>query len=118
MSTFAVFGMTRSAALEIARAKTPAMVKGVIIPESEWVQRAEETADTIMRGKRVKQLSTAYDAPQFADDFLHIALRMETCRDLVVKAKQVVTDATGKPVYSKRGKKPRKAWLPYTRKAV
>jgi hypothetical protein len=118
MSTFAVFGMTRAAALEIARAKTPSVVKNVIIPESEWTQRVEQTADAIMSGKRVKQLSAAFDAPQFAEDFLQIARRMESCRDMQVKAKQVVTDANGKPVYSKRGKNPWKAWLPYFGKAA
>lgn len=118
MSTFAVFGMTRAAALEIARAKTPSVVKNIVIPESEWMQRVEQTADVIMASKRVKQLSAAFDAPQFADDFLSIARRMESSRDMHVRAKQVVTDANGKPVYSKRGKKPRKAWLPYAGKAA
>jgi hypothetical protein len=113
MSTFAVFGMTRAAAREIAKKKTPTVVNNTLIPESEWLQRIEDAADSIMRGKRTKQLSAAFDAPQYADEFLCIARRMEMNRDLQVKAKQVVKDASGKPVYSKRGKVPRKAWLPY-----
>ncbi|HXS04841.1 MAG TPA: hypothetical protein VN731_10220 [Rhodanobacter sp.] len=112
MSTFAVFGMTKTVAITEAQKKTPAGA----MSETQWLKKVDETVETIMRGKRVKQLSAAFDAPQFAEEFMHIALRMEVCRDMSVKARQVVTDAHGKPVYTKRGKSPKKAWLPYQAK--
>ena len=116
MTTFAVFGMTRAAATEIARKKVPTVVENVVIPQDEWEQRVQETADAIMHGKQVKQLSQAFDAPQFANQFIQIAMRTQNSRSLHIRAKQVVKDAAGKPVYSPKGKKPKKAWLPYAEK--
>jgi hypothetical protein len=114
MSTFAVFGMTRAAALEIARKKTPTVVMGRLIPQEEWERRVQDTTETILRGDMVKQLSPAFDAPQFATQFIEMARRTQIHRGLHIRAKQVLKDAAGKEVYSPKGKKPRTGWLVYT----
>lgn len=113
MSTFAVFGMTRAMALEIARKQTSTRHKGNDLSETEWLALVEQVADEIMAGERVRQLSPMFDAPQYAAEFIDIAKRTERCRDLQVKAKQPLKDAQGKPVYTKNGKTPRKGWTVY-----
>lgn len=113
MSTFAVFGMTRAAALEMARKKVPTVQQNMVIPIDEWEKRVQATTETIMRGDQVRQLSAAFDAPQFAQQWIDIALRGQACRGLHIRAKQVLKDEKGGLQYSPRGKKPKTGWLPY-----
>lgn len=121
MSTFAVFGMTRAAAIEMARKKVPTIQQNMVIPQEEWEKRVQATAEAIMRGDQIKQLSDAFDAPQFAQQWIDIALRGQACRGLHIRAKQVLKDEKGGVQYTARGKTPKKGWLPYydnTRKAA
>lgn len=111
MSTYAVFGMTRSLALELARKQTSTRQKGNKLSETEWLALCEQVADSIMEGERTKQLSPMFDAPQFAREFVELARKTEKARDLEIKVKVQLKDAHGKPVYTKNGKTPRKGWM-------
>lgn len=113
MSTFAVFGMTRSLAYAMAKKSVKTIVDGNVIPESEWLQRVHDSVKSIMDGKRVKQLSDSFDAPQFAREWIEVCRRIEPNRDLQIRARTIVKDELGKPIYSKNGKSPKKAWVKY-----
>lgn len=114
MSVFAVWGMTYAHAFGLAQKKTRTVEpNGDIIPEPEWLRRCHEAAEAIMNGELIRPLSTKFDAPQFADEFIAIARRMQRHRDLQIRVWKQLTDDTGKPAYGKNSKKPRMGWQPY-----
>lgn len=114
MSTFAVFGMTRSHARGIAKKKTRTITEGGhLLSEIEWMQRVAGETEAIMRGKSIRQLSPKFDAPQFADQFIAMAMR-EQSRDLQVRAYRQAKDAAGKPIYVGKSRKLKMEWAPYS----
>lgn len=103
MSTFAVFGMTREAALAEARKKTPTTKPEIgggnrILSEAEWLDDVEAAVEATMRSSRVRQLSQLFDAPQFARQFIDMARASVECRDMRIRAKCQLRNADGTPV--------------------
>lgn len=107
MSTFAVFGMTWSAALDEARKKTSTnKTEGGRLVEmslSEWTEKVETRAEKIMTGKRVVRLSPLFDAPQFARQFIELAGKGR-CRALEIRARTHLVDAAGRPIINPKTK--------------
>lgn len=110
----AVFGMTRSAALEEAKKKTPSQRDDKDAPGgkrqltmAEWLAACEAAADQIMAGRKVRQLSVLLDSPDFAQQFIDLARRTDKCRDMRIKARCVLTDAQNKPILDKKTNAPR-----------
>lgn len=109
MSTYAVFGMTRARAVEMARKRVPTSKKDPLNPRSviglserEWEEAVQAEADKIMAGQQTTQLSDKFDAPHFAFDYLALA-RKSGGRGLHVKsyAKTGKRSATtGKPLFA------------------
>lgn len=93
MSTYAVFGMTRPRAVELARKKVKTWKpdpnnrrETIDLSEEEWEVEVQKEADAIMAGVRTCQLSEKYDAPHFAFDYLRLAQKTTACRGLHVKS--------------------------------
>lgn len=122
MSTFAVFGMTRAVALKDAQKNTPTTKahNGAIIQltASEWAAECENRADRVMAGKKVKQLSGMFDAPQYAEQWIELQRKAGNCRDLHIRFKSVLTDAQGKPLINKKTKAPKVGWADYGSQAA
>lgn len=119
MSAFCVFGMTEPLAKKAAEqasktwlAKLPSNERAAIAgPEiAEWV---EAKAAEILKGAKPKQVSGAFDAPQFAQDWIDLAKRTVKARGLRVMVRGEKTDKNGAPVISKVTKKPVIGWVPY-----
>ena len=87
MSTYAVFGMTRPRANEIAKRAVDKKLEkdGDKVPELKWLELVSKKCDEVMRSDRVVMLSERFDAPQFAREFKALAERLEH-RDLIIKA--------------------------------
>jgi hypothetical protein len=74
VSTYAVFGMSRPRAVEMARRSVPteegpaAYVRS--LSEKEWESKVQSVADATMLSGKTVQLSDKFDAPQFAHEFL------------------------------------------------
>ena len=114
MSTFAVFGMTANVALAMARDTTKtSRLPTAGLTLAEWNQAVEEQAAKIMTGKKVRQLSQLFDAPQYAEQFIALARKTGECRDLRIRAKCEITDARGKPVINQKTKMPKVGWIDY-----
>ena len=120
MSTFAVFGMTRDVALAEARKTTkttkPSGKVGcppIDLTVAEWDEAVDKQAAKIMQGKKVRQLSPTFDAPQYAEQFVSLARKSGNCRDLRVRAKCTLTDAEGNPLINKKTKAPMIGWVDY-----
>jgi hypothetical protein len=77
MSGFCVFGVTRQDCLKRARAKVSTrdpVTKQQLRPE-EWAARVEVEADRLFQIARPKQISQAFDSPQFCADWIALGLR-------------------------------------------
>lgn len=117
MSTFAVFGMTASAALADARKKTkttkPSGKAGcppLDLTLAEWEEAVQRNVDAIMASEKVKQLSVLYDTPQHAQQFIDLAKRSGACRDLKIRCKAALLDEKGKKILSPKTKMPVIGW--------
>jgi hypothetical protein len=102
MSTFAVFGMSENWAREEARELTSTHkmenVKRLERTIPEWEAAVEAHVAKIMAGKKCVRLSAKFDAPQYAQQFMDMARRSITCRDLRIRTKAVLVDAKGKQI--------------------
>lgn len=121
MSTFAVFGMTASAALADARKKTkttkPSGKAGcppLDMTLAEWSDAVQRNADAIMAGEKVKQLSVLYDTPQHAKQFIELAKKSGACRDLRIRCKAALLDEKGKRILSPKTGMPVIGWSDYS----
>lgn len=87
MSTFAVFGMTEHFARDEARKKTPTTVGKTELTPSQWLAAVESRAEKTMLSSRVVQLSSLFDAPQFAQQYIDLLRKAGRARDLKIRAK-------------------------------
>lgn len=121
MSTFAVFGMTASAALAEAKKKTrttrPSGKIGcppVDLSPAEWDEAVKRNAEATMAGERVKQLSALFDTPQHAMQFIELAKRAGGCRDLKIRCKAALLDEKGKKILNPKTRMPLIGWADWT----
>lgn len=102
MSTFAVFGMSENWAREEAREQTSThqIENGKRLERTipEWEAAVEAYVAKIMAGKKCVRLSPMFDAPQYAQQFMDMARRSITCRDLRIRTKAILVDAKGKQI--------------------
>lgn len=101
MSTYAVFGMTRPAATEIAKRTINRRIEeiGLFVSESHFWEMVQEESDKIMESGQSVKLSQAFDAPQFAKQYRDMARKLES-RDLEIKAyckSRETSPVTGRP---------------------
>lgn len=119
MSTFAVFGMTRDVALAEAKKRVKTSKPGkpggpsIQLTPAQWEEAVDKYVDKLMSGEKVKQLSSLFDTPQHARQFIKLAKRSGSCRDLRIRAKAVITDEEGRPVPHKKAKAPMIGWSDY-----
>lgn len=117
MSTFAVFGMTASAALAEAKKKTRTTRPSgkiscppVDLSPAEWDEAVKRNAEATMAGERVKQLSALFDTPQHAQQFIDLAKRAGACRDLKIRCKAALLDEKGKKILNPKTRMPLIGW--------
>lgn len=106
MSTYAVFGMTRSRAVEDARRNTEAINHATKqqLTEAEWIAVCDKKADATMAGTHCVRLGDMFDAPQFAQQFLELCKRQEH-RNLHIKAHTLTGETDPKT------RRPIKKWV-------
>ncbi|WP_223434832.1 MULTISPECIES: hypothetical protein [unclassified Pseudomonas] len=109
MSTFAVFGMNEHFARVEAKRKVRDFKiekgKRIELTMSQWLQAVEDRVIKIMDGKRVAQLSSMFDAADYADRIR----KLGRCRDVIIRAKIKL------PQNDLRHKSPTKfSWMDYS----
>ncbi|OZI39000.1 hypothetical protein CEG14_05545 [Bordetella genomosp. 1] len=119
MTAFCVFGITEPLARKSAEAASKTWLAKMSSQERAEVTAAtvdawirDRTAEMLKNGKP-KQVSAAFDAPQFAEDWIALAKRTVKARGLRVMVRGEKTDRHGATVISKRTKRPVIAWVPY-----
>lgn len=116
MSGFCVFGVTRQDCLKRARAKvsTKDPVTKLQLRPEEWAARVAAEADKLFEIARPKQISPAFDSPQFCKDWIELGLKglPPQIRAPQVMAKGTKVDAKGKE-RTRKGV-PVIGWVPYS----
>lgn len=117
MGGFCVFGVTRQDCLKRARTKvsTRDPVTKLQLTPAEWAKRVEAAADQLFETARPKQISPAFDSPQFCADWIEAGLRglpppQIRAPQVMVKGRKV--DAKGKE-RTRKGV-PVIGWIPYS----
>lgn len=113
MSTFAVFGMNEHFAREEAKRKVRDFKikdgRRIELSMSQWLQAVEDRVVKIMDGKRIAQLSSMFDASQYAADYAERLRKLGRCRDVIIRAKVKL------PQNDVRKKSPTKiSWMDYS----
>ena len=113
MSTFAVLGMNENFAREEAKKKVRDFKvekdSRIDLTMSQWLEAVEARVIKIMDSKRVVQLSSMFDAPQYAAEYAERVRALGRCRDVAIKAK-VRANQPGS-----RGKSPTKtSWISWS----
>lgn len=114
MSAFCVFGISRDQCKKRAKEVVSAYdEKRRPLAADEYVKRIEEfTQELFDEMERKKQISPAFDAPQFCEDWISVGLRSGSIKwpEIMVRGQKV--DKKGNKVVNKKGN-PVMAWLPY-----
>lgn len=120
MSAFCVFGMTepiaRKAAAKAWEKHLATMTKEARAcltdaDEKAWI---EVKTEYLLAKAKAVQVSGAFDAPQFAVDYIALTQRMHRSSRLQVMARGEKKDANGALVISKSTKKPVIGWVPFS----
>jgi hypothetical protein len=82
-------------------------------PVHEYEQELAETAESLFETMKSLQVSPAFDAPQFANDWAAVAARTVKCRALQIMVRAPKTDKADNIVKSKRTGQPVMVWKPY-----
>lgn len=115
MSAFCVFGVTYDACVKQVQKKLVPEVKEAgkptrsMTPE-EYAAAVAEKAEALFIKCKAKQVSPAFDAPQFASEWAEIAKRSKA-RALRIMRKGEKVDDKGAPVI--RNGKPVITWVPH-----
>lgn len=114
MSAFCVYGVTYDSCKKQAQKKlSPHVIDGKttrMMTAEEYAAAIEEMATALFIKSKAKQVSPAFDAPQFAKEWIDVAQRTKA-RALKVMRKGERTNAKGAPIL-KNGK-PVIGWIPY-----
>lgn len=101
MSAFCVFGVSRSDSMRIAEKKIKRYddEKKRNLTMEEWRAAVDALArDLFATTTRHRQVSPAFDAPQFARDWVAVAVRSDQVKGADIRVRDVVLDGEGKPV--------------------
>lgn len=115
MSSFCVFGVTREQCKKIARDKISQYDKDIerFLTQEEYAARVDAMAKELFEGgARSKQISPAFDAPQFARDWIAVGLKAQAIRTPKIMVLGVKCDKQGAEKMNKKGL-PVISWLPY-----
>ncbi len=121
MSSFCVFGMTMLVARAIAEDEIGWYTgNGANRREMTREERAvlvDALADELFEKRKTRQISPAFDAPQFAHEWLDIARRSTSVRGGCLMVRGPKVDDKGNKVISKITGLPTVTWLPYKSEA-
>lgn len=104
MSAFCVFGVSRTDCMRIAEKKVKRYddEKKRNLTMEEWRAKVEALAqDLFATTTRHRQVSPAFDAPQFARDWAALAQRSDQVKGVDIRVRNIVLDGEGKPVKRK-----------------
>ncbi|WP_155848161.1 hypothetical protein [Advenella kashmirensis] len=105
--------MTDAIAKLSASKKSPPLVW-----EGSTEEFYEEYQERIYKAGPHRQVSPAYDAPQFCHDWIELAKRTMKTRGLKIMCHGQKTDKHGSPRIDRKTKQPVTGWIPYEQDSV
>jgi hypothetical protein len=114
MSAFCVFGITLDQCKKAAAKKVSTWddKKKQPISMAEWSEKVDALAlELFEKASRAKQISPAFDAPQFASDWISVADKTVKARSMKIMRRGKKVDEKGAPVLRKG--KPVIGWIPH-----
>src|SRR5690606_21251201 len=107
MSAFCVFGMTEALAKALAAKKSPPRRQDDrrLTPEEVAAWRVKE-AERIFARAKARQVSAAFSAPQYCEDWIALAARTTRTARLKVMVRDVKMAKNGAPGLNKKTKRP------------
>lgn len=115
MTAFCVFASSMPVAIERAKKRV-----SLIDPhtkerrtESEWLAVVKEVAPSIFAKMKPVQVSPAFDAPQFAEEWIELARATGDYDGYAIKCRGISRDKTGAPKISKTSGLEITAWVNY-----
>lgn len=112
MSAFCVYGVSMRNCLEKAREE---LEKNRGIPANEWNAKVSKRAEELFNLFRVKQISPAFDAPEFCRDWIAVGEKTKQIKWPTIMCKGPKLDAKGEPMLRKGGR-PLIGWIPFSQK--
>lgn len=109
MSAFCVYGMT----LQVAKKRAEKKLADKRLSMDEWRAMVEELAEEILARGPSTQVRPTFDAPQFAHDWIEVALKTSRITKAKVMVRKPKVDNHGNGVISKKTGKPALGWAPY-----
>lgn len=103
MSAFCVFASSLLVARERAEKRVSEINPETKMPltEIEWRAKVEEVATDIFSSMSPVQVSSAFDAPQFCDEWISLARTTGLYEGYIVKCRGIARDEKGAPKISK-----------------
>ncbi|MGF6764020.1 hypothetical protein P3T24_004351 [Paraburkholderia sp. GAS33] len=113
MTAFCVFASSMPVARERAEKQVPLIKPGTRLryTESEWRALVEERASDIFCRMSPVQVSPAFDAPQFCDEWISLAKTTGLYEGYVTKCRGESLDKKGNPKISKTSGMPIITWV-------
>jgi hypothetical protein len=116
MTAFCVFGISYAQCKALAEKNVEsydAKEKRTLTQE-EFAERVEQAAKELFEGgAKLKQISPAFDAPQFCEDWIRVGLKSNCIRQPKVMTRGVKIDKHGAPVANKDTGLAVMTWVPY-----
>jgi hypothetical protein len=117
VTAFCVFASSMPVARERAEKKVPLVDKDSKPPrrytEAEWRALVDERASDVFASMSPVQVSPAFDAPQFCEEWISIARTTGEYEGYVIKCRGTSLDAKGNPKISKSTGMPIITWVLY-----
>ncbi|MFD1555999.1 hypothetical protein ACFSHT_10240 [Paraburkholderia silviterrae] len=113
MGGFCVYGQSMEVARKRAEKKVSEFDPGTRRPLTpvEWKERVDAEAVGIFAQMKPVRVSGEFDAPQFARDFIDVALETAQCANMAVMRIEKKRDAKGNNVLSKTSGLPLMTWV-------
>lgn len=115
MSAFCVFGSSMPIARERCEKKIPLRDEATkkLLTQAEWLARVEEAAVTYFAKMAPVQISPAFDAPKFCEEWIALAHRSGLYARFSVMCRWQKVDEKGKPKVKKSSGLPMIGWVAY-----
>lgn len=114
MSAFCVYGVSLAHCVKVAEKKVRSYDKELKrdLTQEEWKERVYTLAlEMFEHSARPRQISPAFDAPQFANDWIEVAKRTAKIHSQKLMRRGEKKDKKGNPVVRKGS--PVIGWIPY-----
>ena len=109
---FCVFGVSIKECRKKAAKEIHSLLLSGTIEQSDYEQKVKELTQQLFETSKPKAVSAELSCPKRVKEFLDLAKKDEGLKDLKPMKKVEKLDGAGKPILTKKTKKPILQWVP------